>query len=199
MGNAFYRKMALRNVGRSREVYLPYLLAAAIIGCVYFLVVSMSFSENLTGVPGGEQARLMFAMGTAVFTIFAFCFLLSINRFLIKQRKKEFGLYGVLGLSKGHVGRILIWENAMVLLGGLCLGLVFALVFGKLLFLALLKLMRSLPTLDFSPRPWPMGSPAACSWRCSYAPASITWPRSIFPIPFSSCRASAKGKGTAAW
>ena len=99
MGNPFFRKMALRNVGRSREAYLPYLLAAAIIGCVYFLVVSMSFSENLTGVPGGEQARLMFAMGTAVFTIFAFCFLLSINRFLIKQRKKEFGLYGVLGLS----------------------------------------------------------------------------------------------------
>ena len=78
---------------------------------------------------------------------------MSINRFLIKQRKKEFGLYGVLGLSKGHVGRILIWENAMVLLGGLCLGLVFALVFGKLLFLALLKLMRSLPSLDFVPPP----------------------------------------------
>lgn len=153
MGNPFFRKMAAGNVRRSREVYLPYLLAAAIIGCVYFLVVCMSFSENLTGVPGGEQARLMFAMGTTVFTIFAFCFLLSINRFLIKQRKKEFGLYGVLGLSKGHVGRILIWENAIVLLGGLGLGLVFALVFGKLLFLALLKLMRSLPSLDFVPPP----------------------------------------------
>lgn len=153
LGNPFFRKMAAGNVRRSREVYLPYLLAAAIIGCVYFLVVSMSFSENLAGVPGGEQARLMFAMGTTVFTIFAFCFLLSINRFLIKQRKKEFGLYGVLGLSKGHVGRILIWENAMVLLGGLGLGLVFALVFGKLLFLALLKLMRSLPSLDFVPPP----------------------------------------------
>lgn len=153
LGNGFYRKMAAGNIRRSREVYLPYLLAAAIIGCVYFLVVSMSFSENLAGVPGGENARLMFAMGTVVFTIFAFCFLLSINRFLIKQRKKEFGLYGVLGLSKGHVGRILVWENAMVLLGGLGLGLVFALVFGKLLFLALLKLMRSLPSLDFAPPP----------------------------------------------
>lgn len=153
LGNGFYRKMAADNIRRSREVYLPYLLAAAIIGCVYFLVVSMSFAENLTGVPGGENARLMFAMGTVVFTIFAFCFLLSINRFLIKQRKKEFGLYGVLGLSKGHVGRILVWENAMVLLGGLCLGLVFALMFGKLLFLVLLKLMRSLPSLDFSPSP----------------------------------------------
>ena len=118
LGNGFYRKMAAGNIRRSREVYLPYLLAAAIIGCVYFLVVSMSFAENLTGVPSGENARLMFAMGTVVFTIFAFCFLLSINRFLIKQRKKEFGLYGVLGLSKGHVGRILVWENAMVLLGG---------------------------------------------------------------------------------
>ena len=54
----------------------------------------------MTGVPGGENARLMFAMGTVVFTIFAFCFLLSINRFLIKQRKKEFGLYGYWGFPR---------------------------------------------------------------------------------------------------
>ena len=154
MGNPFFRKMAAGNVRRSREVYLPYLLAAAIIGCVYFLVVSMSFSENLTGVPGGEQARLMFAMGTTVFTIFAFCFLLSINRFLIKQRKKEFGLYGVLGLSKGHVGRILIWENAIVLLGGLGLGLVFALVFGKLFCRFLYKIQFNRPTVDARAQIW---------------------------------------------
>ncbi len=153
MGKGFYRKLAWANVRRSREVYLPYLLAAAIIGGVYFLVVGMAFADKLSGIPGGDNARMLFAMGTTVFTIFAFCFLFSINRFLVKRRKREFGLYGVLGLSKGHVARILLWENAMVLLGGLALGILFALVLGKLLFLLLLKLMRALPSLEFSPSP----------------------------------------------
>lgn len=153
LGKGFYLKLAWANVRRSREVYLPYMLAAAIIGGVYFLVVGLSFADKLAGVPGGETARAIFAMGVTVFTIFAFFFLLSINRFLIKRRKKEFGLYGVLGLSKSHVGRILLWENAMVLFGGLVLGIVFALVLGKLLFLVLLKLMRALPSLAFTPSP----------------------------------------------
>ena len=153
LGKGFYLKIAWANVRRSKEVYLPYMLAAAIIGGVYFLVVGFSFAQGLSGVPGGENARMLFSMGVTVFTIFAFCFLFSINRFLIKRRKKEFGLYGVLGLSKGHVGRILLWENTIVLFGGLILGIVFALVFGKLLFLLLLKLMRALPSLSFSPSP----------------------------------------------
>ena len=110
-------------------------------------------SKELQAVPGGESARALFQMGVMVFTLFAAGFLLSINRFLVKRRKREFGLYGVLGLSKAHVGRILLLENAIVLLGGLAFGLAFALVFGKLLFLLLLKLMHALPQNAFAPAP----------------------------------------------
>lgn len=153
LAKGFYVKLAWANICRSREVYLPYLIACAIIGGIYFLVCGFAMSGELTGVPGGESARALFQMGVIVFTVFAAGFLLSINRFLVKRRKREFGLYGVLGLSKAHVGRILLLENAIVLLGGLACGLVFALVFGKLLFLLLLKLMHALPQNEFRPAP----------------------------------------------
>lgn len=153
LGKGFYCKLAWGNIRRSREVYLPYLIACAIIGGIYFLVCGFAMSKELQAVPGGESARALFQMGVMVFTVFAAGFLLSINRFLVKRRKREFGLYGVLGLSKAHVGRILLLENAIVLLGGLALGLVFALVFGKLLFLLLLKLMHALPQNAFAPAP----------------------------------------------
>jgi putative ABC transport system permease protein len=45
--------------------------------------------------------------------------MMYINNFLIKRRKKEFGLYGILGLDKRHIGRVLIWENLFVIGGGL--------------------------------------------------------------------------------
>lgn len=153
MGKGFYCKLAWGNIRRSREVYLPYLIACAIIGGIYFLVCGFAMSKELQAVPGGESARALFQMGVMVFTVFAAGFLLSINRFLVKRRKREFGLYGVLGLSKAHVGRILLLENAIVLLGGLAFGLAFALVFGKLLFLLLLKLMHALPQNAFAPAP----------------------------------------------
>ena len=119
LGKGFYCKLAWGNIRRSREVYLPYLIACAIIGGIYFLVCGFAMSKELQAVPGGESARALFQMGVMVFTVFAAGFLLSINRFLVKRRKREFGLYGVLGLSKAHVGRILLLENAIVLLGGL--------------------------------------------------------------------------------
>ena len=153
LAKGFYFKLAWANIRRRREVYLPYLIACAIIGGIYFLVCGFAMSGELAGVPGGESARALFQMGVIVFTVFAAGFLLSINRFLVKRRKREFGLYGVLGLSKAHVGRILLLENAIVLLGGLACGLVFALVFGKLLFLLLLKLMHALPQNEFRPAP----------------------------------------------
>lgn len=153
LAKGFYLRLAWANIRRSREVYLPYLIACAIIGGIHFLVCGFAMSGELAGVPGGDAAQGLFQMGVIVFTLFAAGFLLSINSFLVKRRKREFGLYGVLGLSKAHVGRILLLENAIVLLGGLACGLVFALVFGKLLFLLLLKLMHALPQNEFRPAP----------------------------------------------
>jgi len=150
MRKFFYFKLALSNVRRNKLTYLPYLIATAVMSGVFLLISGLLFSKGLTNTPSGATARMLFAFGLVVYALFTFFFMLYINNFLIKRRKKEFGLYGILGLDKRHVGRVLVWENTFVIGGGLVCGTVIALVFGRLLFLLLMKLIHAIPGSTFS-------------------------------------------------
>ena len=138
----FYFRLALSNVRRNKLTYVPYLIATAVMSGVFLLISGLLFSEGMANTPNGDTAKALFAFGLVVFALFTVLFMLYINNFLIKRRKKEFGLYGILGLDKRHVGRVLIWENLFVVGGGILLGIAIALVFGRLLFLVLMKLIH---------------------------------------------------------
>ncbi|MCE5188114.1 MAG: ABC transporter permease [Eubacteriales bacterium] len=116
---------------------------------VFLLIAGLLFSKGMTNTPNGGTAQALFAFGLVVFALFTVLFMLYINNFLIKRRKKEFGLYGILGLDKRHVGRVLVWENLFVIGGGVVCGIVIALVFGRLLFLLLMKLIHVVPGSSF--------------------------------------------------
>ena len=150
MRKLFYFRLALSNVRRNKITYLPYLVATAVMSGVFLLIAGLLFSKGLTNTPSGDTARMLFAFGLVVYALFTFFFMLYINNFLIKRRKKEFGLYGILGLDKRHVGRVLVWENTFVVGGGLVCGIAIALVFGRLLFLMLMKLIHAIPGSTFS-------------------------------------------------
>lgn len=149
MAKAFYLKLAIANIKRSREVYIPHFLATAIISGVFFLICGLVFSDGLTNLPSGPTSQAVFSTGIFLFAVFAFGFMLYINSFLMKRRKREFGLYGVLGLSKRHIGRLLVWENVLIIGLGVICGMIVALIFGKLLFLLLLKAIHSAPNSEF--------------------------------------------------
>ncbi|HWQ06699.1 MAG TPA: FtsX-like permease family protein [Feifaniaceae bacterium] len=149
----FYFRLALSNVRRSRLTHLPYLIATAVMSGVFLLIAGLMFSKSLTNTPSGSTASMLFRLGLVVYALFTFFFMMYINNFLIKRRKKEFGLYGILGLDKRHIGRVLIWENLFVIGGGILGGIVVALVFGRLLFLVLIKLIHAVPGSTFSIAP----------------------------------------------
>lgn len=140
---SIYLRLAVANVRRSREVYGPYFLAVTVMSCVYFLILALLHSQSIRNLPGGETAMAMFAAGTMVFTLFAYGFMLYINAFLTKRRKKEFGLYSVLGMNRRHVARVLRWEMLMIVGLGLVAGILLGMVFGRLVFLLLLRAMRA--------------------------------------------------------
>ncbi len=150
---AFFLRLALHNVLHNRRVMLPFLVCSGVIFGVYLLIGGLMFSDTLHNLPTGMTAAQIFGLGLALFTIFAFCFLLYINRYLIAQRKKEFGLYAVLGLEQRHIGRVLFWENALVLGAGLLAGCLLAAVFGRLIFWILLRIIRAAPGSSFSLAP----------------------------------------------
>ena len=146
----FYFRLALSNVRRNKITYVPYLVATAVMSGVFLLISGLLFSKGLTNTPSGGTAKMLFAFGLVVYALFTFLFMFYINNFLIKRRKKEFGLYGILGLDKRQVGRVLLWENLFVIGGGIVCGIVIALVLGRLLFLVLMKLIHAVPGSTFS-------------------------------------------------
>lgn len=73
---------------------------------------------------------------------FAVLFLFYTNSFLMKRRKKEFGLYNVLGMGKGNLARILFWESVQIAFISLTAGLMFGIVFAKLGELAMMYAIK---------------------------------------------------------
>jgi ABC-type antimicrobial peptide transport system permease subunit len=153
LAKLYFLKLAWNNLKRNRRTFFPYILTTAIISGVFLLISGLLFSDGLKNVPSGETAQAIFGFGIVVFAVFAFFFMVYINNFIVGRRKKEFGLYGILGLERRHVGRVLVWENCITLLAGVLLGAVIALVFGRLLFLTLLKLIHAAPGSSFSIAP----------------------------------------------
>ena len=153
MLNAFYLRLAWSNIRRNRKTFFPYILTTAIISGVFLLIGGLMFSDGLANLPTGQTAMSLFSFGLVVFGIFAFFFMIYINNFLIGRRKREFGLYGILGLEKRHVARVLVWENLLTLGAGVICGIIVALVFGRLLFLVLIKMIHAVPGSVFSIAP----------------------------------------------
>lgn len=153
MLKAFYLRLAWSNIRRNRKTFFPYILTTAIISGVFLLIAGLMFSDGLANLPTGQTAMGLFSFGLVVFGIFAFFFMIYINNFLIGRRKREFGLYGILGLEKRHVARVLVWENLLTLGAGVICGIIIALVFGRLLFLVLIKMIHAVPGSVFSIAP----------------------------------------------
>lgn len=87
---------------------------------------------------------------TGVIIVFAVIFLFYTNSFLIKRRKKEIGVYNILGMGKRHIARMMAVET--ILTAGISIlgGLVFGIIFGKLMYLLLLKILHNSVDMQFS-------------------------------------------------
>ena len=81
-------------------------------------------------------------VGVVMTGMFAGVFLLYTNGLLIRQRKKELGLYTIFGLEKKHIAKVLMLESLLLTTTGLVAGIVLGIVLGKLFFLVLLKLLH---------------------------------------------------------
>ena len=114
---------------------------------------SVSFiasNDGLTKVPGGYITLTLFFLGVLVVDIFSILVMFYTNGFLIKRRKKELGLYCVLGMEKRHVALVLLCEIFFTAILCIALGLLFGILFSRLMFLALLYLLDFTTPFSFT-------------------------------------------------
>lgn len=137
-------KLALTGVIKNGAVYYPYLGAGIFSVFTYFVFSSILHNEIIAMLPQSAYAWMLLQIGRGLLGFILLPFLYYTNSFLIKRRKKEIGLYSILGLEKNHIGMIMLVEAVfsygVVLAGGILGGTVLS----KLLFLFLLR-MTGLP------------------------------------------------------
>lgn len=153
MNNSFYLKIAWTNLKKNSKIYVPYILACICAVITYYVMDSILLNEGLKGFRGADQLVMILRAGVVIIGIIAVIFLFYINSFLIKRRKKEIGIYNVLGMEKKHIARVLSIETIVIALVSLILGVLGGTILGKLLFLILIKLLRLKEVLAFSISP----------------------------------------------
>ncbi|QHQ62412.1 FtsX-like permease family protein [Anaerocolumna sedimenticola] len=149
MGKSFFLRLALTNIQRDKKMYLPFVIASTAFVSIYFMVVTIMYSKGIADVPAGKNLQDMFSIGMVIMNVITVIFMFYINSFLIKRRKKEFGLYGILGLEKRHVGRIIIWENFIISGASIFMGILFGCIFSKLIFMIIFYTLRVSPNSRF--------------------------------------------------
>ena len=133
-------KLAFTGITKNGRLYLPYLLATSLSVAIFFIFCAISTNELLETLPYSDYVVVLMIIGQVLLAIILAPFLSSTNRFLIKNRKRELGLYSILGLEKKHIGVIMLIETLITYAASLIFGIAVALAFSKLIFLLLLNL-----------------------------------------------------------
>ncbi len=151
MKNGFFAKLAWMGIRKNKRLYVPYILTCIAMVAMLYIMLFLHFDGQLELLPvGGNSAVQMMGFASWVIAIFSAIFLFYTNSFLMRRRKREFGLYNVLGMCKKDIARILVCENLIILFISLGCGLLCGILFSKLAQLGLFRLLGGELIWDFS-------------------------------------------------
>ncbi len=142
-GKFFYIHLAQSNIKRNQRNFIPFWLSCAVVAAFFFNLANLQkMIEDAENVYGNTTVAGLLSFGTVIVAVLAGIFVFYANSFLMKNRKKEIGLYGILGLEKRHVARMLFYESIAIAGSSIATGIFLGMVFGKLVFWLLTKLIR---------------------------------------------------------
>lgn len=143
MKAGFYPKLALTGMKKNKRLYLPYILTCIGMIMMHYIITFLSDTPVFSTMRGNQSLQVMLDLGSWIIAIFSTIFLFYTNSFLMRRRKKEFGLYNILGMDKFNISKILLWESIIVAVFSLVAGLGFGIVFSKFAELGLINIMKS--------------------------------------------------------
>ncbi len=135
-----YLHLAFDGIRRNRRLYIPYILTCIGMVMMHYILLFLYHDEGLNNLSGGATLRAIMQLGKGVIAVFAAVFLFYTHAFLMRRRKKEFGLYNILGMGKSNIGVILFWETLLVAAVSLAVGLLCGAAFSKLAELGLFRI-----------------------------------------------------------
>ena len=130
-------------------MYIPFVLSCILTIMMYYMVSSLSMNPNMMNMIGGDVMQQILSLGIYVITVFAVIFLFYTNSFLIKRRKREFGLFNILGMEKKHLSIVIALESIIVFLVSMVLGIGIGILLDKSFYLLIAKMLNASIALGF--------------------------------------------------
>lgn len=149
MKKGFYLTLAWNGIKKNKKLYLPYILTCVGTIMMCYIISFLSTSSTFASIRGGTTVQDFLSMGVGVMAVFSLIFLFYTNSFLIRRRKKEFGLYNILGLGKRHLAVVLFLETFIIAALTILGGLLFGILFSKLAELGMVWILGGTATFDY--------------------------------------------------
>ena len=141
-------KLSIKNIKKSFKDYAIYFLTLVLGVAIFYVFNALDSQEALLKLTEAEKEiiELMneFLSGVSVLVAIILGFLvIYASRFLIKRRKKEFGIYLTLGMSKRQVSKILLMETVIIGLISLAVGLILGIIVSQFMSIVVAKLFEA--------------------------------------------------------
>ena len=157
MRKFLYGRLAAVSMRKNAKIYIPYLLTSIFSVAMFYIMLYLTFNNGLRQIPGANILKATMVLGSIVIAIFSVIILLYTNSFLMKRRKKELGLYNILGMGKRHIARVMFFETLYTTIAALVLGLLTGISLSKLMLLLLVRMLRFTVPFGFEVSPVAVG------------------------------------------
>ena len=135
-------KLAISNLIKNRKLYYPFALSVILSVTISYLFYSLAFNPKIVDLRGASAIQFTLQLGLVVVTLASAIIVLYANSFVMKNRSKELGVYGMLGLEKRHLIGMTFKELLIFGLVTVTAGIGIGALFDNLIFALLLKLAK---------------------------------------------------------
>ena len=144
----FYIKTAFTNLKKNARLYIPQIISGAVMFSIFYIMLALSREDRLLSARGARYIPTFMSIGCIIIVLLSIVMAFYSNGFLMKQRRREYGLYNVLGLEKKHVILIMFIENVFSFLGQLIIGSVIGICFYRMSTLLISKIIKTSSLAD---------------------------------------------------
>ena len=137
-----YPKLAWQSLRHNGKFYFPYFLTILGTAAVFYIMFALSNTSYLPNRIRYEYLSVFMGLGAILVGVFAVVFLFYTNSFLMKRRTRELGLYNVLGMGKGNIAAVLVWETLILGACGVVGGILTGMLLQRLLTLIVYRVVR---------------------------------------------------------
>lgn len=135
---------------KNRKTLIPFLIAGTLTVLIFYILQSLAYCpyiyhKGVEAFYGAQTIAIILELSSQITAFFAVLFLFYANQFLIKGRKKEMGLYGVLGMSKKNITYIMTTETILQAVLCMTVGMLAGTFLNKLMLLVLYKIIGQTP------------------------------------------------------